>query len=92
MYTCICDWVILLYSRKLTEHCKPAIMEEIKIIIKKKKIRSSHHGTAETNLIRSHEVSGRSLASLSGLRIWCCCELWCRLQTLLGSGVAVAVV
>jgi len=23
----------------------------------------------------------RSLASLSGLRIWHCCELWCRLQT-----------
>ena len=34
----------------------------------------------------------RSLASLSGLRIWCCHELWCRLQTRLGSRVAVAVV
>ena len=31
-----------------------------------------------------------SLASLSGLRIRHCCELWCRLQTRLGSGVAVA--
>ena len=29
----MCDWVTLLYSRKLTEHCKPAIMEKIKIII-----------------------------------------------------------
>ena len=36
MYTCMCDWVTLLYSRKLTEHCKPAIMEKIKIIIKRK--------------------------------------------------------
>ena len=34
----------------------------------------------------------RSLASLSGLRIWRCCELRCRLQTRLGSGVAVALV
>ena len=34
----------------------------------------------------------QSLALLSGLRIWHCCELWCRLPTLLGSGVAVAVV
>ena len=34
----------------------------------------------------------RSLASLSGLRIWQCRELWCRLQTRLGSCVAVAVV
>ena len=33
---CMCDWVTLLYSRKLTEHCKPAIMEK-KIIIYKKR-------------------------------------------------------
>ena len=34
----------------------------------------------------------RSLALLSWLRIWRCRELWCRLQTQLGSCVAVAVV
>ena len=33
-----------------------------------------------------------SLASLSGLRIQRCCGLWCRSQTWLRSGVAVAVV
>ena len=32
------------------------------------------------------------LASLSGLRILCCRELWCRLHIQFGSGVAVAVV
>ena len=32
------------------------------------------------------------LASLSGLRILRCRELWCRSKTRLGSGVAVAVV
>ena len=26
MYICMCDWVTLLWSRKLTEHCKPTIM------------------------------------------------------------------
>ena len=26
------NWVTFLYSRKLTEHCKPTIMEKIKII------------------------------------------------------------
>ena len=31
----MCDWVTLLYSRKLTEHCKSTIMEKIKIIKKK---------------------------------------------------------
>ena len=34
----------------------------------------------------------RSLASLSGLRVWRCHELCCRLQMWLGSGFAVAVV
>ena len=34
----------------------------------------------------------RSLASLSGLRIWHCRELWCRSQMRLRSCVAVAVV
>ena len=34
----------------------------------------------------------RSLASLSGLRVQCCCELWCRSKTWLRSGIAVAVV
>jgi len=33
----MCNWVTLLYSRKSTEHCTPAIMEKIKIIIKLKK-------------------------------------------------------
>ena len=32
------------------------------------------------------------LASLSGLRIWCCHELWYRLHMWLGSDVAVVVV
>ena len=34
----------------------------------------------------------RFLTSLSGLRISCCCELWCRQQTRLGSRIAVTVV
>ena len=34
----------------------------------------------------------QSLALVSGLRIWYCCELWCRSQMWLGSGVASAMV
>ena len=34
----------------------------------------------------------RSLALISGLRIWHCHELWCRSQMQLGSHTAVAVV
>ena len=66
---------------------------------------SSHHGAAEVNLTRNHEVvvlwnqirlasmrmQVRSLALFGGLRIWRYCELWCRLQTQLGSGIAMAV-
>ena len=44
----------------------------------------------ETNLTRNHEVAGLTLASLSGLRIWRCRELWCRLHIWLRSGAAVA--
>ena len=33
----------------------------------------------------------RSLASLSGLEIWGCPELWCSLQTWLGFCIAVAM-
>ena len=33
----------------------------------------------------------QSLASLSGLRIWHCCELWCGLQMQFRSDVAVAL-
>ena len=39
-YTCMCDWVTLLYSGKLTGCCQPAIMEKIKII-KKTKIKNN---------------------------------------------------
>ena len=42
--------------------------------------------------VRSMRLQVRSLAFFRGLRIWCCHELWCRLQTWLGSGIAVAMV
>ena len=30
IYTCMCNWVTMLYGIKLAEHCKPAIMEKNK--------------------------------------------------------------
>ena len=45
----------------------------------------------QTRLV-SMRTQVRCLASLSGLRIWHCHELWCRLQMWLGSCIAVAVV
>ena len=52
---------------------------------------SSCCGAAETNSTRNHEVRVQSLAWFSGLRIWFCCELWCRAQMRLGSSVAMAM-
>ena len=43
----------------------------------------------QTELV-SMRMRVQSLTSLSGLRIWCCHELWCRLQMQIGSHVAVA--
>ena len=41
--------------------------------------------------LASTRMQVRSLALLSGLRIWYCCEWWCRLQMWVWSGMAVAV-
>ena len=49
------------------------------------------HGSVEMNLISIHEDAGSIPSSLSGLRIQCCRELWCRLQMRLRSGIAVTV-
>ena len=43
-----------------------------------------------TNPTRNHEVAGSIPGPQSGLRIRHCPDLWCRSQTRLGSGVAVA--
>ena len=71
----------------LAHHCFYLILNVPSLI--KNKYRNSHCGATETNLTRNHEVP--SLVSLSGLRIWHCGELWCRLQVQLGSCVAVVV-
>ena len=57
-------------------------------------IRSSCHGTAETNPISIHEdmkMRFQFLASLGGSGIRSCHDLWCRSQIQLRSQVAVAM-
>uniref|UniRef100_A0A8D1UY19 Cohesin subunit SA n=1 Tax=Sus scrofa TaxID=9823 RepID=A0A8D1UY19_PIG len=50
------------------------------------------HDRVSYSVIRTMGLQVQFLASVSGLRIQCCPELWCRLQTWLGSGIAVALV
>ena len=63
MYKCMCNWVTMLYSRKLTGHCKPDLMEKkTKIIIYKKvmgqcKSRSKKVVSRDTSLFRKQEKS-----------------------------------
>ena len=40
--------------------------------------RSSHCGSVVGNLTSIHEVAGLIPGLALGLRIWHCCELWCR--------------
>ena len=53
--------------------------------------RGSRCGSGVTNPTSIHEDSGSIPALLSGLGIWRCQKLRCRLKTQLGSGMAVAV-
>ena len=79
MYTCMCNWVTMLYSGKKLYWGNN----------NKKKIGVPVVAQWLTNPTSNHEVAG-SVPSLSGLRIRCCWELWCRSQVWLGSHVAVA--
>ena len=66
------------YWQTPTSHLKTC--QEVPVMAQRKQIQG---GTMRLEI--------QSLASLSGLRIRGCCELWCRLQTWFGSGAAVAV-
>ena len=67
----------LLYAKKN----KNWIQERVPIVAQWKQIR-----------LVTMRLQVWSLASISGLRIWHCCQLWCGLQTWLSSCVAVAYV
>ena len=77
----------------LNHHSKYVLvfLGKTKMTLKKKGKRSSHHGSAEMNLL-SLRTQVQFLASPSGSRMLCCCERGCRSQTQLGSSVAVAEV
>ena len=53
--------------------------------------RSSHLGAVETNLTRNHKVVGSIPGLAQQVKDPLLGELWCRSQTWLGSGVAVAL-
>ena len=54
--------------------------DEVPIVVHQKRIQ-----------LGTMRLQVQALALLSGLRIWCYRELWCRSQTRLGSRIAVAL-
>ena len=64
----MCDWVTFLYSRKLTEHYKSAIMEKIKIILKKDSNKLFLSGDGGLCFLKLN-LGGRSVTILTK-RIW----------------------
>ena len=62
------------------------------VVICKNTFRRSQHGSAQMTLTGIREDAGLIPGLAQRVRIWRCRELWCRLETRLGSGVAVAVV
>ena len=81
--TCFGEWIALGGGRQ-----KPAVINNLKKVCRGVSI------VAQQKWIRRGTIrlQDRSLASLSGLRIWCCHELWCRSKTRLGSCIAMALV
>ena len=84
--------IFVIYCETTKENCRMmCVCYDLIFVENKQTNRRSHHGSAETNLISIHRDAGSISGSLSGLRIWCCCDLWCRSQMRLRSGIAVAV-
>ena len=78
-------------SESVIKKKKILLKEKPKKPKKQKLFWSSHCGTAEMIQLVTMRLQVQSLALLSGLRILCCCELWCRSKKQLGSCVAMAV-
>ena len=70
----------LLYAAPAALKSKIKKAEGVPVVVQWRQIR-----------LRTMRLRVRSLASLSGLRIQRCHELWCWWQTWLGSGLAVAL-
>ena len=85
----VCQWLILQVSTVIFFHFirtpSASFKDTAGVPVMAQQKRTRNHET------RNHEVAVRSLAQPSGLRIWCCRELWCRSQTRLGFFIAVAV-
>ena len=54
-------------------------------------VESACCGSAERNTTSNHEDMGWTPGPSQWVKVWCCRGLWCRSQTHLRSGIAVAV-
>ena len=70
-----------LSKKTLARLSSPSMRFSVKLF----KYPSSCRDAEERNPTMNHEVAGSIPGLLSGLRIWCCRELWCRSNTWLRS-------
>ena len=67
----MCNWVTMLYSRKLTKHCKPAIMEKHKNHYnKKEKKKVKKEFPFWLNGLRAQHSVHEDAGLISGLTQW----------------------
>ena len=72
MYTCMCNWVTMLYSRKLTEHCKPAIIKKNHYIdLKKKRKEIIFPLKPPSPFLVSISVNSSTSSKSPGSKPWC---------------------
>lgn len=82
MYRCMCNWVKMQYSTKLTEHCKASILEKNKSYYRKTKIKEKvtprkKKKKWETFGYQMRQVARRQLGALGEkcckIRLGLCC-------------------
>ena len=92
----LCSWIIkltivkMLIPLKAISRLNATPRQYWKCIFISRQIKTTIHVESQGNRSRQKNLQVWSQALLSGLRIWCCLELWCRSQMQL-TGIAVAV-
>ena len=76
MYTSMCDWVTLLCSRKLTEHCKLTITEKIKKSLFKKLEAKKQFGCGDSCILYYEKYTSILRKNMDMKKSYCYNKAW----------------